>query len=179
MRRNRLSLTVAATCAALIVATNVYAQAAPWRVVQASDGSLHLIKDGARHWLVPAAISDEDLLALPEGEPLLAGDLPGAARPVAPLMFEGTGIRKTDLFYLDGGHYRVQWTAAARSGATSCSHGAWLKAVDESRRYQELVANEAAQPAAGSVTNLFNVRAGDYYFDIGSTCSWSISIQPR
>ena len=46
------------TLAVLLFATaTVSAQAAPWRVVQAGDGTLYLLKDGMRSPLVPSPIS--------------------------------------------------------------------------------------------------------------------------
>jgi len=67
------------TLAVLLFATaTVSAQAAPWRVVQAGDGTLYLLKDGMRSPLVPSPISDEELAAIPDADPIY-GDLPQAA----------------------------------------------------------------------------------------------------
>ena len=43
------------------------AQSAPWRVVQASDGTLYLLKDGVRYAIVGDAIDDEELEAYADG----------------------------------------------------------------------------------------------------------------
>jgi hypothetical protein len=54
----RLSTSIAAVLAALSVgALAVTAERAPWRLVQAGDGSLHVIADGVRHRIAPAPIA--------------------------------------------------------------------------------------------------------------------------
>lgn len=65
------------------------AQAEPVRVVQGSDGTLYVLVDGVRHLLVPDVLSDEELHALPEGEPYY-GTLP-APTPVV-LVLEPTPV---------------------------------------------------------------------------------------
>jgi hypothetical protein len=43
------------------------------QVALRSDGALYLISNGQRRWIATAAASDEEINALPEGEPILAG----------------------------------------------------------------------------------------------------------
>ncbi|MBI2755650.1 MAG: hypothetical protein HYX52_02970 [Chloroflexi bacterium] len=59
----------------VLATTSAAAQTAPWRVVQAPDGSLFVLRDGVRQRLQPDAISESDLGELPEREPIM-GTLP-------------------------------------------------------------------------------------------------------
>jgi len=45
----------------------VLAQSAPWRIVQSSDGTLYVLKDGARFALVGEPIDDDELAAYADG----------------------------------------------------------------------------------------------------------------
>ena len=77
--RNRLWT---ATMAALLVSFSAGAavgQGAPWYLVQARDGTLHVITGDLRHRIVPVPISDAELAAIPEAEPWEGGTMASAA----------------------------------------------------------------------------------------------------
>jgi hypothetical protein len=60
------------------------AQGVPGRIVQASDGTLYLLKDGARYAIVTEPIGDEELDAYADGGAVDAAQLPNALAPAAP-----------------------------------------------------------------------------------------------
>src|SRR4051812_49796475 len=54
-----------------------------------SDGALYLIQNGQRRWISTVALADNDINAIPEGEPVmtglaLAGSAEAQAKPVNP-----------------------------------------------------------------------------------------------
>ncbi len=62
------SLVVVGVVVGLLVLVNgVVAQSAPLRIVQASDGTLYVLKDGARYAIVADVIDDEELAAYEDG----------------------------------------------------------------------------------------------------------------
>ncbi len=62
------SLVVVGVVVGLLVLVNgVVAQSAPLRIVQASDGTLYVLKDGARYAIVADAIDDEELAVYEDG----------------------------------------------------------------------------------------------------------------
>jgi hypothetical protein len=59
------------------------------QVALRSDGALYLIQNGQRRWISTATLSDSDINAIPEGEPImtglaLAGSADAQAKPAAP-----------------------------------------------------------------------------------------------
>src|SRR5690349_14450208 len=52
---------------ALASCAGVGAQSAPWRIVQSSDGSLYVLKEGARFAVVGEPIGDDELAAYADG----------------------------------------------------------------------------------------------------------------
>jgi len=60
---------------------SVAAQGAPWRIVHSSDGTLYVLKDGARFAIVGEEIDDEDLAAYPDGDAIGSTLLLNAVRP--------------------------------------------------------------------------------------------------
>lgn len=90
--------------------------------------------------------------------------------------FSGNGTQNTDPFHLNGGNYKADWTAQA--GQYGCYNGIIFKTTDASKFVYELISNKVLQGGgqdSGS-TNLFNVDAGEYYFDVNSGCDWTVSI---
>jgi hypothetical protein len=78
-------------------------------------------------------------------------------------------------FHLNGGNYKVDWTATPAS-STGCYHGASLGAVDPNQLLLEPLANEllsSKAPKTGS-TFIYNLP-GDYYVDASSGCAWSFT----
>ncbi len=114
----------------------------------------------------------------PNGEP--GGQQPPPAPPPTgeqPISFNGTTTLKTTSFHLNGGNYASTWTAKD-SGTFGCYVGITLKSTDPSIFFLELIANKAlgAGGSDGGTTQLYNVKAGDYYFDVNSTCSWGVTL---
>lgn len=72
-------------------ALSVRADEAPVRVVQTGDGSLFVVSGGQRQRLVPDFIPDEELVALPEGEPMFGQiAFPAPAPPLPPAVIGAT-----------------------------------------------------------------------------------------
>jgi len=162
------------------------AQSTPWRVVQASDGSLYLLKDGARSLILPALITDEDLSAIPELDPI-SGELPQPSAPTAllppaqdPVTITGQREMNTDLFTLSGGNYVVTWTAKPIGTSNSCFHGASLKPLKAGNGfYGESVGSgqvSGANPVAGE-THVYAVPSGQYFISATSGCQWSLTLK--
>jgi len=119
------------------------------------------------------------------------GDPSGGAPPVQPttlpapppsageqINLSGSTTQKTDPFHLNGGSYKVSLTAVG--GQYGCYFGAILKSPDAGNNTFELLANKALSAAenwTGS-TNIYNIKAGNYYADVAaSSCnSWGITI---
>src|SRR6266852_6156002 len=57
---------------------------APWRIAQASDGTLFLLKDGVRYAIVGEPIDDDELGAYAEGDPIGGSLLLNALAPARP-----------------------------------------------------------------------------------------------
>jgi hypothetical protein len=69
-----------------LVASGAAAQGAPGRIVQAGDGTLYLLKDGARFAIVAEPVGDEELEAYADGGTLDAAQLPNAIVAAAPTL---------------------------------------------------------------------------------------------
>jgi hypothetical protein len=113
------------------------------------------------------------------------GDPSGGAPPPQPpaqsgetFTFNGTTTTKTDQFHLAGGNYKASWKATASQ--YGCYIGASLKATDPNLFVFETIANAtvAKNETRSDSTNIYGLKAGDYYIDVlASTCqSWSITV---
>jgi hypothetical protein len=182
-----------AVIAALLAIGTVAAQEAPWRLVQSSDGTLYVIAAGTRHRIVPAAVPDDVIAAIPEGEAWETGAMTAVAPQVQPaqtqasaaapvdaaVTLEGSGIQKSRLFRLSGGNYWIQWTATPKS-ASGCYHGGTLQAPDQPLVH-ESVGNELINdrnPRSGE-TRAYNLKPGDYFLNMSSGCDWRVTITPQ
>lgn len=109
------------------------------------------------------------------------GDGGDAGAPAqAPVTVRGSGIEASDPFHLNGGDYRVEWTATPGSD-TGCYHGANLDSTDEDESVYERLANElldSAAPANGS-TNVYGLDAGEYFVNASSGCDWEFTFTQR
>src|SRR5438045_1281111 len=69
----RLGWIVAAAAIALNGSALVIAQqsdpAFQGRILQRSDGTLYVVKDGAKYWVMPADVTDDQIAAIPEAGP--------------------------------------------------------------------------------------------------------------
>lgn len=88
--------------------------------------------------------------------------------------FTGTGKTTTDPFQLDGGEYRLTWWI---EGDRACQYEARLRSSE----------NQLVNQGAGKIFNptgkhtekvtLVNrVSPGTYYFQVNTTCRWSITV---
>ena len=81
--RGRVGLLLGGLVLVGLLASDVVAQGAPGRIVQASDGTLYLLKDGMRYAIVGEPVEVEELGAYTEGDAvgaaLLLNGLPAAA----------------------------------------------------------------------------------------------------
>lgn len=66
-----------------VVASAAAQQLAPPdnQVAVRSDGAVYLISNGVRRWIATVALTDQELNAIPEGDPISSGLAPTAARP--------------------------------------------------------------------------------------------------
>lgn len=111
----------------------------------------------------------------PNGEPS-GGPTPIPPIGEQPVSFNGTTRVNTTAFNLQGGTYELAWSVdfgEESQTAFSC----WLKGTNGG--YSDLLVNlivKQADPHSG--TNLvYNVPAGQYYFEVGSTRgSWQIML---
>lgn len=72
MRRVPPSIVVAAASSVIwlaVLAGGARAQSAPWRIVQATDGTIYVLAGGSRFAIVPEPISDNDLQGYTDGGP--------------------------------------------------------------------------------------------------------------
>jgi len=71
-----------------VLAGGALAQSAPWRIVQASDGTIYVLAGGSRFAIVPEPISDDDLQGYTDGGPsgvaVLLGSSPSPPADAAP-----------------------------------------------------------------------------------------------
>lgn len=105
---------------------------------------------------------------------------PVAPQKDEPVTLDGKGIMKTPPFELRGGNYTISWTANDTPNGLGCYHGGAMKNVD-STSTSETVANASVpkgQSAAGT-TQAYNLKAGRYYLDMSSGCTWSVTIAPQ
>jgi hypothetical protein len=79
-----VGLVLGGLLAAAVVASTSLAQSAPGRLVQSSDGTLYVLKDGARFAVVGEPIDDEELGAFADGGTIGAAELLPAAVAAAP-----------------------------------------------------------------------------------------------
>src|SRR4051812_37865871 len=59
------------------------------QVIVRSDGTIYLVRDGARHQIAPVSLSDDDIAAIPEGAAYASGLVPVDA--IAALV-NGSGV---------------------------------------------------------------------------------------
>jgi hypothetical protein len=91
----------------------------------------------------------------------------------------GSGSLNTEAFLLQGGNYQIDWSARdANFGNVGCFHGGTLRSVDASLLIFEEAGTatvDAGQAAQGS-TNVYNLPRSQYYFQMNSGCTWSVTI---
>jgi hypothetical protein len=113
-----------------------------------------------------------------------SGDPSGGAPPPPPapseqaISFSGTTTQKTTAFHLSAGNYTVTWSGQDTTGY-GCYLGISLRSVDPNLRVFELIANKAVNDNAieSGTTQAYNIKNGDYYFDVNTGCKWSVSIK--
>jgi hypothetical protein len=96
-----------------------------------------------------------------------------------PFTIADQGSKKTALFTLAGGTYKVNWQATDPPGGAAtvgCFHGARL--VPESGSFGEDLGSGqvAANATVNGETFAYNFKPGRYYIDATSTCRWSITL---
>jgi hypothetical protein len=108
----------------------------------------------------------------------------GSFKPNAEVsvILAGMGSRRGDPFYLDGGTYRVVWSAwGPAANYPPCTHSAELRAVDPANGgHVADLAKLVQVPATGASDERFvaNLKPGSYYLDITSECGWQIALNP-
>ena len=98
----------------------------------------------------------------------------GAAAAPESFTFSGSDMQNTSAFALAGGSYSVAWTATPHS-SVGCYHGVSLARTDGGFGVPLLV-NAMPKSAVSGTTNAYNVKAGEFFFEISSGCDWTIAI---
>ena len=83
---------------------------------------------------------------------------------------EGSGTDSSRPMTLTTGTYVVIWAASPLS-TTACQHSAALESTNEDYIH-ELMNERITKPRAGQRVVVKAVKAGSYYFDVNSECSW-------
>lgn len=114
----------------------------------------------------------------PNGEP--GGSTPPPPPPTGGDIFNasGDGQTKTNLFNTSGS-IKIDWTAQdTGTSSVGCFHGVSMKSGDAGNSFFDLVANMVIDGGASKTgtTNEYNLKAGNYYFDVNSGCQWSIRV---
>lgn len=110
-------------------------------------------------------------------------------RPAAddPETFKGNGASRTRRFKLSGGDYVISWRVQASGGNPAysyCRINGELTSTDDTETWGfESTDARPTRDAVKGDTRAHNVPRGDYFFeiddyDIGSSCSWEITIAP-
>jgi hypothetical protein len=99
---------------------------------------------------------------------------PGPAAAPESFTFSGSGMQNTSAFTLAGGSYSVAWTATPHS-SVGCYHGVSLARTDGGFGVPMLV-NALPKAAVSGTTNAYNVKAGEFFFQVSSGCDWTIAI---
>lgn len=172
-------MSIAALVGALVLgALATSARGEPWRLVRAGDESLHVIADGVRHRIAPAAIAAAELAAVPEGEPwgtdfTASAPPPPAAEPAAASAepasqtLGGQGSRATDPITLRKG------LAVAR-GSHSGRRSFVAQLVDGQGNNVALLANEIGDATS---TRAVGVPAdGQYVVNVRADGQWGLAI---
>jgi hypothetical protein len=138
-------------------------------IVQAPDGSLYQIVDGAKRSISPRQVSQEELEAIPDA-------------PLADAVtFDGSGMRESPPFEVAPGTYTLNWTAGLRDGSNTCPLSLSLVDAANPVRGRRLVVNELVTRdglVAGD-TFVHGLDGGAYYFAVNSTCPrWTLSLTP-
>jgi hypothetical protein len=102
----------------------------------------------------------------------------GGAAPQAPITVTGSGIENSAPFHLNGGDYRVAWTATPHSDG-GCYHGLHLEPTGGSGG--EWLAAEMIDTAApmNDSTYVYGVSAGSYYINANSGCDWTVTLSQQ
>src|SRR5438067_12632329 len=84
------------------LAVGVAAEGAAWRIVQTADGTVYLLKDGARYAIVGDEIGDDELAAYAEAEPigsalLLSALAPSAQAPAAQVVIQQQAVAEASV----------------------------------------------------------------------------------
>src|SRR5437764_14609770 len=96
MNRTLLLLSGLALVVVIGGGTVALAQSDPERVVQASDGTLFLLKNGSRYIIVADAISDDDVAAYADGGQISGSELLSAfTLSTPPVAAGGSATRAT------------------------------------------------------------------------------------
>lgn len=117
----------------------------------------------------------------PNGDP--SGGQPPAPQPPPPtseqFTYNGTTGQKTTAFHLNGGNYTVNWKGQDPNERVGCYLGATLHSVDTSLSEFELVVNKVVGAGAteSGTTQLYNMKAADYYFDVNTSCTWELIVK--
>jgi hypothetical protein len=109
---------------------------------------------------------------------------PDSPAPDAPVILTGVGSQTTRAFHLAGGTYHSVWSAWGQAAEfPPCTHSVELRAADPanasaSNGHVTDLAKLVSVPATGASQerDIAGVRAGDYYLDVASACSWQIEL---
>lgn len=150
--------------------------------IVAGDRPAWLVDDPAPA-AVAAAQATPTTVATATRTPRPAATVTPQPRPRSddPVKLSGERSQNTKAFTLSGGNYTARWEIKLPRGSSSCYGGGSLHIVDGNRYVEQLfnalLGDEKGKSADGE-TELYGLKAGQYYLDINSGCPWSVEIRP-
>jgi hypothetical protein len=164
-------------------------QADPDLLVTSSDGTLWLVRNGARHALAPQAVNSDELARWPEGVPLGA-QIPAvlvetrqdiaAATPTRPAgspdgqpewrrvaRWQGNGDKNTEPFGIQGSQWRISYTVRDPRSNTP--------RLCITVRTTDTVHVDGGCNRQDDVTYVY--RRGTFYLDISSADQWTVTVE--
>lgn len=138
-------------------------------LVQASDGTLYLVRGGVKYTVEPDQVEDQALALIPDG-----GDAGDSAAPPAeepPIVISLNGTANSDAFDLVGGDYQITWTSTQTSQILTCNNS-YLYQVGST---YDLTA--FGSRTGSGTTYVYDLDPGRYYLRSESTCGWQITLQ--
>jgi len=138
-------------------------------VIDLDDRLVRLIVEPSESDKVHAVVHLKAAGGIPNSNVPLASQAPSPR--VQTEAFSGSGDYNTQRFRLDGGDYTTDQSAAGR--ADGCQQSTTLVGPTTANLGRVLTVDGSV---AHQQNNLYDIEPGVYYFDVISTCGWTVSI---
>lgn len=89
-----------------------------------------------------------------------------------PPKFSGSGQGQTDSFHLNGGDYKVDWTA---HNPNTTGVPCYFAPAITGSGFSDVAGLDIAADSSATA-NLHGLAAGDWYFDVITGCAWTLTI---